>query len=123
MKREILYIDGEIYMTVSRSCMEKLLAEPESHPYLFVVSKDGLLFPTNIAKIFNQECADYGISISRFLDHIEGELWYYYAGVIYLVKTGIDSYNEYYEISRDFPLSKERYTTLVKRYCKWAIKA
>lgn len=123
MKREIHYIDGEIYMTVSRSCMEKLLSDPEAHSYLFVVSKDGLLFLTNIAQIFDRQFAEYGISIPQFLDNIEADLWYYYVGVIYLVKTGIDSYNEYYEISRDFPLSKERYITLVKRYCKWAAKA
>ena len=58
---------------------------------------------------------------SKYLGSIENSVWFYHnSKTKWWIETTAETYDEYYEIFRDYPNSAERYTTLVKRYCKWA---
>lgn len=123
MKRKVARINGKAFITVSKKCFVKLAFRSASLPYLYISPKDECIPILNFEVIFSDTDNVFNDEKDLFdyLQKYENECFYYTRkGVEYWVNTEIDSYNEYTEIARDFPLSRQQYTTIIKRYCKWA---
>ena len=123
MKRKVARINGKVFITVSQKCFVKLAFKASSLPYLYISPKDEYIPILNFEVIFSDTDNVFNDEKDLFdyLQKYENECFYYTGkGIEYWVNTEINSYNEYTEIARDYPLSRQQYTTLVKQYCKWA---
>jgi len=119
MKKEVIKCNGMVCIRVPKQVIKILLLDKNYSSHLYWSSGSNIPFLKldcfiDYSKLDMEE-------ISSFVDGLENEALYYcHETVKWWVDTGIESFNEYCEIARDYPISQCRYTTLVKRYCKWA---
>lgn len=123
MSRQVARIDGNTYISVSKKCFAKLVLNDRALSHLYLSPKHTAIPIIRFYYIAEDEFENFESAedVLSFLTRYENECFYYTGhGVDYWVDTGIYLYDEYVEIYHDYPSSKLQYTTLVKRYCKWA---
>lgn len=119
MQKEVIKCNDMVCIRVPKQVIKLLLLDKRYSSHLYWSS--GVNIPFLKLDCFIDFSKLDIVEISNFIDGLENETRYYCNEIVkWWVDTGIQTYNEYCEIARDYPNSKSRYTTLVKRYCVWA---
>lgn len=119
MEREVVRMNEKILIRIPKKLVKSLGIDKRYSNHLYFSSFKKVPF-SKLRPIMGQEITD-NEEFSAYIEEIDNTVWYYYhSKVKWWIETTAKTYDEYYEIARDYVLSTERYTTLVKRYCKWA---
>lgn len=119
MEREVVSMNGKTFIRIPKNLIKTLIIDKRYSNHLYFSSVNYIpflkLWPYMLEEITDIE------EFPGYIDSLDYSIWYYHhSKVKWWIETTAETYNEYYEISRVYPISTERYTTLVKRYCKWA---
>lgn len=118
MKREVVRMNEKTLIRIPKNVAKTLITDDRflNHLYFSPVTNKGFF---KLWSCMDSQTTDIK-EISEYMDRLENSVWYYnHFKVKWWVETTAQSYDEFCEIARDYPISNEWYTTLVKRYCKW----
>ena len=119
MEREVVRMDGKILIRVPKNLMKTLVIDKRYSEHLYFSACGNVPF-LKLWPFMDKQITDIK-EFSGYIDSIDNSIWFYHhSKVKWWIETTAKTYNEYYEIYRDYSNSTESYTTLVKRYCKWA---
>lgn len=112
MEREVVKMNEKTLIRIPKNLVKILVHDVRYSDHLYFSSVTYVPF-LKLWLLDNDEFAE-------TVDDIENSVWFYHhSKVKWWIETTAKTYNEYCEIYRDYSNSTERYTTLVKRYCKW----
>lgn len=119
MEREVVRMNGKVLIRIPKNVIKTLIIDKRYSNHLYFSSLNNIPF-LKLRPIMESDTTDIE-EFSGYIDSIDYSVWFYHhSKAKWWIETTAETYNEYYEIARDYGLSTERYTTLVKRYCKWA---
>ena len=119
MEKEVIKMNGKTLIRIPKNVAKALIIDKRYANHLYFSSGDYVPF-LKLWPFMEPQLTDIE-EFSGHIDSLDNSIWFYHhSKVKWWIETTVETYNEYYEISRDYPISTECYTTLVKRYCKWA---
>lgn len=119
MEREVAYMNGKTLIRIPKNLIKILIIDKSYSNHLYYSSVNYIPF-LKLWPFMEPQITDIE-EFSGYIDSLDDSVWFYHhSKVKWWIETTAETYNEYCEIYRDYSNSTERYTTLVKRYCKWA---
>lgn len=121
MEREVVRMNGKTLIRIPKNLVKSLVIDKRYSDHLYFSSITNIPF-LKLRAFMETDTRDIEV-FSEYIDSLENSVWFYHhTKPKYWIETTAETYDEYYEISRDYSNSTERYTTLVKRYCNWTTK-
>ena len=119
MEREVARMNGKTFIRIPKNLVKSLVVNKRYSDHLYFSSIMNVPF-FKLLPFMDETITDIE-EYSEYLDSFDNSMWFYHhSKAKWWIETTSETYDEYYELSRDYSNSTERYTTLVKRYCKWA---
>ena len=121
MEREVVRMNGKTLIRIPKNIVKSLVIDKRYSEHLYFSPNTNIPF-LKLWPFMEPKTRDIE-EFSGYVDSIDNSVWFYHnSKAKWWIETTQESYDRYFEISRDYPISKERYTTLVKRYCNWPSK-